>query len=251
MIRGEAKQELYRSGVDSLACGPMGQPVAVVEKQSATPGVVRFEANRSLTGMGHERFASKVDAYESTSSAELARRLFDTGRVASVHVYANIITVNLNKGFDSAGLSNVIEGLYTFWTPGKVPPSPEELMAEMPGGGAGGDVAPPRSEPALLSPTHASRPRCSPAARQRSPSGRTTRRQPNSPAFRAEALRRRTPPPPSAGERLQRDCRDRGWQTTGGDSPATWKPDPGRRMPSRERRRRRARWPAAAGFRYR
>ncbi len=142
MIRGEAKQELYRSGVDSLACGPMGQPVAVVEKQSATPGVVRFEANRSLTGMGHERFASKVDAYESTSSAELARRLFDTGRVASVHVYANIITVNLNKGYDSAGLSNVIEGLYTFWTPGKVPPSPEELMAEMPGGGAGGDVAP-------------------------------------------------------------------------------------------------------------
>lgn len=116
----------------------MGQPVAVVEKQSATPGVVRFEANRSLTGMGHERFAAKADAYAATPSAELARRLFDTGRVAAVHVYANMVTVDLNKGFDSSGLSNVIEGLYTFWTPGKVPPSPEELMAEVPGADAAG-----------------------------------------------------------------------------------------------------------------
>ena len=40
----------------------MGELVAVVEKPSATPGVVRFELNRSLSGMGHERFGSAADA---------------------------------------------------------------------------------------------------------------------------------------------------------------------------------------------
>jgi hypothetical protein len=132
-------EELERGGADSLASITMGQPVAVVEKQSATPGIVRFEANRSLTGMGHERFAGQVDAYDVTPSAELARRLFATGRVDNVHVYANVITVDLRKGFNSDGLSSVIEGLYTYWTPGKVPPSPEELIAETPGA-AGGDA---------------------------------------------------------------------------------------------------------------
>ena len=37
----------------------MGQPVAVVHKPSSVPGVIRFEANRSLTGMGHERYPSR------------------------------------------------------------------------------------------------------------------------------------------------------------------------------------------------
>jgi len=32
----------------------MGQPINVVEKPSSTPGLARFEINRSLTGMGHE-----------------------------------------------------------------------------------------------------------------------------------------------------------------------------------------------------
>ena len=45
------------------------------------PGVVRFELNRSLSGMGHERFASVVDAIGSTPSAALARQLFATGKV--------------------------------------------------------------------------------------------------------------------------------------------------------------------------
>ena len=36
----------------------MGQPVAVQEKPSTTPGVVRFELNRTLSGQGHERFRS-------------------------------------------------------------------------------------------------------------------------------------------------------------------------------------------------
>ena len=76
----------------------MGQLVGVVEKPSATPGVVRFELNRSLSGMGHERFASAADAWGPSPSALLARMLFDTGKVASVHVYANIVTVELERG---------------------------------------------------------------------------------------------------------------------------------------------------------
>ncbi len=60
----------------------MGQLVAVTEKQSATPGVVRFELNRTLSGQGHERFRSVLDAYGPSPSDELARLLFATGKVA-------------------------------------------------------------------------------------------------------------------------------------------------------------------------
>ena len=106
----------------------MGQLVAVVEKPTTTPGVVRFEANRSLTGMGHERFTSSREAVGPRPSAELARRLFETGRVAGVHVYANIITVDLAKGFDSAGLYEVVRDLYQYWKPGMEPPAFEDLV---------------------------------------------------------------------------------------------------------------------------
>ena len=49
---------------------------------------------------------------------EIARRLLATGKVDGVHVYMNMITVDVKKGHDSSGLSDVIEGLYTYWQPG-------------------------------------------------------------------------------------------------------------------------------------
>jgi hypothetical protein len=64
----------------------MGQMVGVVERKSTTPGVVRFELNRSLSGMGHERFASVVDAIGSKPSATLPPQFFATRNVDSVHV---------------------------------------------------------------------------------------------------------------------------------------------------------------------
>ena len=76
----------------------MGQPVAVVEKRTSRPGVVRFEANRSLTGMGHERFTTADQAIGPRPAAELARRFFATGQVDAVHVYQNVATVDLKKG---------------------------------------------------------------------------------------------------------------------------------------------------------
>jgi hypothetical protein len=124
----------------------MGQLVAVTEKPSATRGVVRFEINRSLSGMGHEHFATAADAWDATPSAELARRLFATDQVESVHIYANIITVELHRGADSSGLAEVVRDLYQYWKPGVEPPSFEDLAPEEPaaaapsgGGGAGAD----------------------------------------------------------------------------------------------------------------
>ena len=67
------RHRLVRSGV-------MGQLVAVTEKPSSSPGVVRFELNRALTGMGHEHFRSAEEAFGPRPAAELARRLFATGQ---------------------------------------------------------------------------------------------------------------------------------------------------------------------------
>ena len=108
----------------------MGQMVAVTEKPSASPGVVRFELNRTLSGQGHERFRSVLDAHGASPSDELARLLFGTGQVAGVHVYANIVTVDLEKGFGSEGLADLVRNMYQYWRPGVVPPPFEDLEPE-------------------------------------------------------------------------------------------------------------------------
>jgi hypothetical protein len=120
--------------------------VAVTEKRSSSPGVVRFELNRALTGMGHEHFRSAADAFGPRPAAELARRLFATGQAAGVHVYSNIVTVDLAAGATSNGLADVVRHLYQYWQPGMAPPTFEDLQPEeeASGGGdasaAGGDV---------------------------------------------------------------------------------------------------------------
>ena len=143
----------------------MGQPVAVIEKPSTTPGVIRFELNRSLTGMGHERYATG-----NTPGAVLARRLFETGRVGAVHVYANVVTVDLTKGFTSEGLADLVRDLYVYYRPGVEPPSIESLMAavEAPAAaaeataGGGGDAmagVDPRVPPHLIERSRSARAR--------------------------------------------------------------------------------------------
>lgn len=124
--------------------------VAVTEKPSSSPGVVRFELNRALTGMGHERFWSADDAVGPRPAAELARRLFSTDQVAAVHIYANIVTVDLAKGSAPTGLADIVRHLYQYWQPGMTPPAFEDLQPEEDtsggaaapaGGDAGGDSA--------------------------------------------------------------------------------------------------------------
>jgi hypothetical protein len=108
----------------------MGQPITVVEKPTARPGVVRFEINRSLTGMGHERYHRRDDATADRPPDELARRLFDTGQVEGVHIYSNIITVDLAKGGSPAGMTDIIHDLFVYYRPGVLPLTDEELTGE-------------------------------------------------------------------------------------------------------------------------
>ena len=139
----------------------MGQPVAVTPLPSSQPGLLRFEANRSLTGMGHEHYTSLDEAAGPGSAPTLARRLLQTGQVDSVHVYGNIVTVDLHKGFTGDSLSPIIEDLYTYYREGFVPP-PLELPAEEAPADGGGDGAAPAEGGAAVTP--ASRPTCSSAA---------------------------------------------------------------------------------------
>ena len=132
----------------AVACRAVGQLVAVTEKRSTSPGVVRFELNRALTGMGHEHFRSAGEAFGPRPAAEVARRLFATGQVLGVHVYSNILTVDLKKGADGTGLADIVRNLYRYWYPGMAPPSFEDLQpeagetaaADAPAAGGGGDA---------------------------------------------------------------------------------------------------------------
>jgi hypothetical protein len=99
----------------------VGQPIAVVQKPTTTSGLVRFEINRSLTGMGHERYRSREDAIGPRPPDELARRLFDHGGVTSIHVYSNVVTVELEPGASPEGLVDVIRELYIHYREGVTP----------------------------------------------------------------------------------------------------------------------------------
>ena len=101
----------------------MGQPINVVEKPSSTPGLARFEINRSLTGMGHEHYASIDDVLGHRPVDELARRLFDTGGVTEMHANGSMVTVHLVDGWTGDKLLDVIRSLYIYYPPGAAPPA--------------------------------------------------------------------------------------------------------------------------------
>ena len=134
----------------------MGQLVGVVEKPSSAPGVVRFELNRSLSGMGHEQFSSVLDAVGPEPSASLARQLFATGKVAGVHVFSNMVTVDIEKGHDSDGLADIVREMYRYWKPGVEPPEFDDLPAEEPAAveSGGDEVDGAMSAAAKLVPAH-------------------------------------------------------------------------------------------------
>ncbi|MEY2591709.1 MAG: hypothetical protein QOJ67_3693 [Acidimicrobiaceae bacterium] len=105
----------------------MGQPITVIEKPTVAPGVVRFETNRTLTGMGHERFRSAEDAVGDRLVDELARQLFARGGIDGIHIYGNILTIDLAKGATGDGLGELIHDLFVHYRPGVLPPTDEEL----------------------------------------------------------------------------------------------------------------------------
>jgi hypothetical protein len=99
----------------------MGQPIVVVQKPSSTKGVLRFEINRSLTGMGHERYRQAADATRDRPPDLVARRLFEHGKVDAVHVYSNMITVELADGETGDGMRELIEQLFIHYREGVQP----------------------------------------------------------------------------------------------------------------------------------
>ena len=96
--------------------------------------------------MGHERFASMSDAVGPRPAAALARQLLSTGKVDSVHIYGNIVSVDIAKGFTGDGLADVVRNMYQYWKPGmELPtfdaPAEEAAPAAAASDGGGGEVA--------------------------------------------------------------------------------------------------------------
>ena len=116
----------------------MGQPIAVTEKPSSRKGIVRFETNRALTGMGHERYTADRDVWGTRPPDELARRLFAHGGVAAVHVNGNMVTIDLEKGWTATGLKEVVESLYLYYPPGA---EEGDVAGAVAAGSASADVA--------------------------------------------------------------------------------------------------------------
>ncbi|MDY7101226.1 MAG: hypothetical protein S0880_08565 [Actinomycetota bacterium] len=102
----------------------MGQPVSVMELPSSRAGVLRYEINRSLTGMGHERYLRDEPVIGDRPPDELARRLFERGGIKAVHVYGSMITVELDSN-ETSGVKEVLEGLFTYYRPGVEVPAVE------------------------------------------------------------------------------------------------------------------------------
>ena len=112
---------------------PMGQLVTFLSASSPRPGMVRFELNRTVTGMGHERYNTDSEITGHRPVDELARRLLATGDLSSVHIHGSMVTAE----FTGDGESNLtdalprfkeaISGLYTYYVPGVEIPGDDEF----------------------------------------------------------------------------------------------------------------------------
>jgi hypothetical protein len=102
----------------------MGQLITVTEKPTSRADVVRFELDRSLTGMSHERYVEGEEIKGDRPPDELARRILARGGVEAVHVYSNEVTVDLAPGATADGIGDVIHGLFTYYREGVVPAAP-------------------------------------------------------------------------------------------------------------------------------
>jgi len=105
----------------------MGEPVTATENPSSREGFVRFETNRTFTGMGHERYVAGETIIGDRPPDVLAKRLIDTGKVDEVHIYGQAVTVKLFKDANTDGLHKIIEDLYTYYLPGVEVPTPESF----------------------------------------------------------------------------------------------------------------------------
>lgn len=107
----------------------MGQPITVVETASNNPAIVRFETNRPLSGLDHERYTAPPSELLDRPVDELARRLFAHGGVSAVHINNAMVTVTLSGGSRGDGLADIIRSLFLHYpatpTAGVTPPTDE------------------------------------------------------------------------------------------------------------------------------
>ncbi len=106
----------------------MGQPVTFLRTSSPKPGIVRFELNRTLTGMGHERYRVGEEILGDRPVDELARRMLATGKITAVHIHGSMVTAEMSES-DASVVEEVIADLYTYYVPGVVIPPDAELVA--------------------------------------------------------------------------------------------------------------------------
>jgi hypothetical protein len=131
----------------------MGQPITVVEKASSNPAMLRFETNRPLSGMGHERYLEAPDPLLRRPVDEIARRLFAAGGVTAVHINGSMITVTLGAGRTGEGLGDIVRSLFIHYGPADGEPT--ETDSTSPGAGTTGADSPQgttetAAEPALV-----------------------------------------------------------------------------------------------------
>ena len=102
----------------------MGQPVTVIQKSVTKPGVLRFEINRSITGMDHERYSIENEVLGTRPPDELAKALFNLGGIEKIHMNSNVITIDQAKGqINPAEIAKTITEMFTYYLPGVEVPS--------------------------------------------------------------------------------------------------------------------------------
>lgn len=102
----------------------MGQPITVVERRSTNPAIIRFETNRPLSGMGHERYVAPPDELLDRPVDEVARRLFASGGIEAVHINGSVITVSLAPGRTGEGLGDIVRSLFLHYPAAGAAPAP-------------------------------------------------------------------------------------------------------------------------------
>jgi len=109
----------------------MGQPITVLETRSTSnPAVLRFETNRPLSGMGHERYEEPPGELRQRPVDELARRLFAAGGVEKIHINGSVVTVTVSGSQTGAGLADIVRHLFLHY--GDASADPMEAPAEGP-----------------------------------------------------------------------------------------------------------------------
>jgi hypothetical protein len=102
----------------------MGQSITVFERTTRDPNRVRYEINRSLTGMAHHYYNGPPDDTRNRPPDVLARRLFERDGVRSVHIYSNVIEAEFEPGASTAGMVDLMRELYIWYREGVTPSIP-------------------------------------------------------------------------------------------------------------------------------